>query len=99
MTGTASDEEYLLALLNSTPVVAGRQTDALADPGRARAWLARYGGDGREEELRQVKAVRAALQAVVRGEQAADVLSPALDAVASVPAIAGGQVAWTLSVP
>jgi len=99
MTGTVPDEEYLLALLNSTPVVAGQQTDVLADPARASGWVAGYGGEGSEEELRQVKSVRAALQAVVRGEQAMDVLSPALAGVASVPAVAGGQITWTLSVP
>src|SRR5580693_3976323 len=55
------DEDYLLALLNSTPVVDGVPTDDLADPARARAWLASAGGVGTDEELRDVLQVRSAL--------------------------------------
>jgi hypothetical protein len=72
--------------------------DELADPARGRAWLAAAGGLGRDAELRHVLRVRAALQAVVRGEQSPAVLGPELDGVASVPAIADGQVSWTLRV-
>jgi predicted RNA-binding Zn ribbon-like protein len=99
MEGIASDEGFLLALLNSTPVVDGVPTDRLADSAQARAWLASTGGLGTETELRHVLEVRQALQAVVRGQQPPDVLAPALADVACVPAVADGQVAWTLSVP
>jgi predicted RNA-binding Zn ribbon-like protein len=47
----------------------------------------------------QVRKVRSALQAVVRGDQPPDVLSPALRGVTSVPAVTGGQLTWTLHVP
>jgi predicted RNA-binding Zn ribbon-like protein len=94
-----SDEEFLLALLNSTPVTDGVPGDDLADPGRARAWLAGAGGRGTEGELRHVLAARAALQAVVRGARPPAVLAPALDGAARVPAVAGGQVTWDLRVP
>jgi predicted RNA-binding Zn ribbon-like protein len=98
MTDTVPDEGFLLALLNSTPVVDGVPADTLADPARARAWLAGAGGLGTEAELRQVLAVRPVLQAVVRGEQPPAALAPALRGVRSVPAMTDGLITWTLSV-
>jgi predicted RNA-binding Zn ribbon-like protein len=92
------DEGFLLALLNSTPVVDGVPTDDLADTGRALAWLAAVGGLGTEAELRHVREVRRVLQAVVRGSESPEVLAPALRGVACVPAIADGLVSWTRSV-
>ncbi len=93
---TVSDEGFLLAVLNSTPVIDGVPTDDFADTVRARAWLARAGGLGTEAELRHVLEIRRALQAVVRGEQPPDVLAPALRGVTYVPGIADGRVTWTL---
>jgi predicted RNA-binding Zn ribbon-like protein len=98
MAETVSDEDFLLAVLNSTPVVDGVPTDDFADTDRGRAWLARVGGLGTEAELQHVLGIRRALQAVVRGEQPPDVLAPVLRDVTYVPAMADGQVSWTLSV-
>jgi predicted RNA-binding Zn ribbon-like protein len=98
MADTVTDDGFLLALLNSTPVIDGVPADDLADPVRARAWLAAVGGLGTEAELRHVLRVRHALQAVVRGQQPADVLAQELEGVTSVPAIDAGRVGWTLSV-
>src|SRR5215469_14469939 len=98
MADALSDEGFLLAVLNSTPVIDGVPTDEFADPTRARAWLASVGGLGTEAELRHVLEVRRLLQAVVRGEQPPDVLTPALQGVIRVPAMAGGQITWILSV-
>jgi len=98
MTEAASNEAFLLGVLNSTPVVDGVPTDDFADGIRARAWLAEVGGLGTEPELRHVLEARQLLQAVVRGEQAAAVLAPILQGAACIPAIADGRVAWTLSV-
>jgi len=92
------DEDLLLAVLNSTPVIDGVPADDLADPARARAWLASAGGIGTDEELRHVLQVRSALQAVVRGEQLPAVLAPFVRDAACVPDITDGQVAWTLSI-
>ena len=47
MTSTASDEAFLLGVLNSTPVVDGVPTDRFADAARARSWLASSGGLGK----------------------------------------------------
>ena len=99
MADTAPDEGFLLALLNSTPVVDGVPADDLADPARAGTWLARAGGLGTEAELQRVLQARQALQAVVRGEQPPDVLAPFLAGVTCVPALTDGQVTWTLSAP
>ena len=92
------DEDFLLAVLNSTPVIDGVPTDDLADPARARTWLASAGGVGTDEELRHVLQVRSALQAVVRGEQPPAVLAPFVRDAARVPDITDGRVAWTLSI-
>ena len=94
-----ADEGFLLALLNSTPVIEGVPTDDLADAARARRWLVSMGGLGTEAELREVRQVREALQAVVRGEQPPGVLAPFLEGVTSVAALAGGRVTWTVDVP
>jgi len=99
MAEAGSDEGFLLAVLNSTPIVDGGPTDELADTARARGWLASTGGLGSEAELQHVLEVRQALQAVVRGEQPPDVLAPALQGVTSLPAMMDGQITWTLSVP
>jgi predicted RNA-binding Zn ribbon-like protein len=99
MADTVPDEGFLLAVLNSTPVVDGVPADELADTARARAWLAVAGGIGTEAELEHVLRVRQALQAVVRGQQPPAVLAPELEGVTSVPALADGQVTWSLSVP
>src|ERR1700753_2478357 len=44
ITSGAASEDFLLALLNTTPVVDGAPADELADPARARSWLAGPGG-------------------------------------------------------
>jgi predicted RNA-binding Zn ribbon-like protein len=98
MADAASDEDFLLAVLNSTPVVDGVPTDEFADTARARAWLASVGGQGTEAELRHVAEARRLLQAVVRGEQAPDVLAPLLHGAACTPGLADGQIAWSLTV-
>ena len=98
MADMVPDEGFLLALLNSTPVVEGVPTDDFADTDRALAWLAGAGGRGTEAELRHVREVRRVLQAVVRGEEPPDVLAPELRGVAYVPAIADGLINWTRSV-
>lgn len=98
MAGPVPDEDLLLAVLNSTPVIDGVPSDDLADPARARAWLASAGGIGSDEELQHVLQVRSALQAVVRGERLPAVLAPFVRDAACVPDITDGQVAWTLSI-
>ena len=97
MADTLSGEGFLLALLNSTPVVDGVPTDDLADAARARAWLTSLGGLGTDAELRHVLGVRQALQDVVRGDQPPAVLAPVLQGAASIPG--GGASAALLAGP
>lgn len=98
MAETMADEGFLLALLNTTPVVDGAPTDDLEDRARARKWLASAGGQGTDPELRHVLEVRAMLQAIVRGEQPPEVLASALRGAVLHPGISGGEIIWTLSV-
>src|SRR6516165_4826394 len=98
MADTESGEGFLLGVLNSTPVIDGVPTDDFADARRARAWLAGAGGLGTEAELDYVRQARQLLQAVVRGEQPPDVLATVLHDVSRIPAIADGQITWSLSV-
>jgi predicted RNA-binding Zn ribbon-like protein len=97
-TGGAASEDFLLALLNTTPVVDGVPTDELADLVRGRSWLAGQGGDGTEAEWRQVRAVRDMLQAVVRADRPPADLAPFLDGASLVPAMGDSGVSWALSV-
>jgi len=99
MPDVISDEGFLLALLNTTPVVDGVPADELLDSAQARPWLVSMGGRGTDPELRQVRLVRAALQAVVRGERPPDVLAPFLHGAALHPAMTDGEISWALRVP
>jgi hypothetical protein len=99
MPAARADESFLLALLNTTPVLDGVQTDELGDRARALDWLARAGGTGSDAEWRLVLQVRGALQAVVRAERSPTALASALSGAALIPAISGAEITWTLRVP
>lgn len=95
------DEELLLAVLNSAPVTDGVTADAL-DEGRGGGALVRsWGGSGSSKELARLRQVRAALQAVIRGEETAadDDLASALEAVTQTPRVTRDGVTWDLRVP
>jgi hypothetical protein len=93
----AADDEFLLAVLNSTPVIDGSPTDDLADIDSARAWLLDAGGLGTEGELTELRRARSALQRIVRGEAPISTLAPMLRGVSYVPA-AGEELEWILQV-
>jgi predicted RNA-binding Zn ribbon-like protein len=94
-----SDEDVLLAILNSTPVVDGTVVDALADPASAREWLIAHGGRGTRRERQHVLEARAAVQAVVRGEQPPGSLAPLLDGVTLTPKVDATGVTWHPDIP
>lgn len=89
----ARDEEFLLDLLNSAPVVDGQVRDELADRDRARAWLQAHGVDDGADLI----AVRDLLQDVVRGTQPPKMLAPYLADVTMRPTMASDEVSWELS--
>ncbi|MBE1875661.1 CGNR zinc finger domain-containing protein [Myceligenerans sp. TRM 65318] len=88
-----ADEEFLLDLLNSTPVVNGTRQDLLTV-----AWLRAHDGTGSGAELRATREARGVLQALVRGEAPVDTLAPLLDGVRRRPAVAGDGVEWAVEV-
>jgi len=96
MSDVPTDESFLLALLNTTPVIDGVPADELGDRARALDWLARAGGAGTDAEWQLVLEVRAALQAVVRAELTPAALASALSGAALIPAISAGEISWTL---
>jgi predicted RNA-binding Zn ribbon-like protein len=99
MQWSASEDEFLLAVLNSTPVVDGAARDELADRGRARAWLASKGGTGSAGELSALLEARSLLQATVRGERPAAALAPLLRGVTRIPDLTEDGVEWALRAP
>ncbi|MFE0690336.1 CGNR zinc finger domain-containing protein [Streptomyces xiamenensis] len=94
--GVAEDEELLLAVLNSAPVLDGRPTDALTAEG-ATEWIRALGGRGTDEERDHVREVRDALQRLIRGESS-DVsgLAAVLDQACLRPTVSPAGVSWEL---
>lgn len=93
----AADDGYLLAVLNSTPVIDGVPTDELADLDSARTWMVGAGGLGTEAELAHLHRARAALQGIVCGDLQTSALGPLLRGVTYVPQV-GNEITWTLRV-
>jgi predicted RNA-binding Zn ribbon-like protein len=96
------DEELLLAVLNSAPVVDGRREDRLE--GASGRQLARtWGGTGTAAELDRLRSARDAIQAVVRGgaadPDALAVLADVVDGVVRTPRVSADGVDWELSAP
>jgi predicted RNA-binding Zn ribbon-like protein len=99
MMDATPDDEFLLAVLNSTPVVGDIRTDEFADAVRTRAWLAGLGGTGSAAELRELLRARELLQATVRGDVDPASLAVMLRGVTRAPSVAGHGIEWNLQVP
>ncbi|MFF0288704.1 CGNR zinc finger domain-containing protein [Streptomyces sp. NPDC005262] len=89
-------QDALLELLNTTPVVNGVVQDQLADPEAAEAWQRAHGGSGTADEHRHLLQARDALQEVVRGSLPATSLAPVLEGVTSRPQVSSAGVSWDL---
>jgi predicted RNA-binding Zn ribbon-like protein len=85
------DEAVLLALLNSAPVVDGVQRDDLTD-----AWLTANGWPASANSLTDLRAARAALKAVVRGEEGPISLAPFVKDVRYQASMTDQGIEWTL---
>ena len=92
----AADETALLALLNSTPVIAGTPADELADEESARRWLRAHKIPARPEDAALLREGRDLLQAVVRGDLPPKALTPLLEGAVSRPSITPAGLAWTV---
>jgi predicted RNA-binding Zn ribbon-like protein len=92
------DEEFLLDLLNTTPVVDGQARDDLAQSKAARAWMRAHGVKASDVELAALVDARSVLQKVVRGEQGPAVLQRLLEPVALRPTVSRDGVDWRLTV-
>lgn len=93
------DEDLLLDLLNTTPVVDGAPTDQLADVEAGRSWLAAHGRPATRGEWRTVLDARAALQDVVRGQRPPSALAPFVTGVHYLASFAGERITWELRTP
>ncbi|MDA3803776.1 CGNR zinc finger domain-containing protein [Clavibacter sp. CT19] len=101
------DEELLLAVLNSAPVVDGGREDHL-DGASGRQLARTWGGIGTAAELERLRRARDAIQAVVRADAGAGGIADA-DAVAALadvvdgavrtPRVTAAGVTWELRAP
>lgn len=91
------DEALLLDLLNTTPVIDGTATDALADLETSVTWLNEHGIAAHKREWTTLREARAVLQAIVRGDQSPSALQPILARTHLVPTATDEGVRWQLS--
>lgn len=93
------DEDLLVAVLNSTPLMAGSRQDQLEGAGGAR--LAQdFGGTGSEEELEHLRRVRDVLQDVVGGRVGAtEDLQVLMTLTSLAPLVTADGIRWELQAP
>lgn len=90
------DEELLLAVLNSAPVVNGESTDLLTG-GAGDEVVARFDGTGSKIERDHLVAARECLQDAVRGrDEALGRLASTLEGVVLVPAVTPHGLVWEM---
>jgi predicted RNA-binding Zn ribbon-like protein len=94
VTTDATDEAFLLDLLNTTPVIDGTVHDELADPTAARAWMREHGIAATEAQAAGLIEVRGVLQKVVQGKARATALKPFLDGVRLCPLAGADGLDW-----
>lgn len=94
----ADDEALLLDLLNTTPIIDGTPTDALADFDGAAEWMTERGVPRRRAQWQALLDARAILQAIVRGEQSPSALQPIIVGTQLVPAFTDDGIDWQPSV-
>ncbi|WP_047469292.1 CGNR zinc finger domain-containing protein [Streptomyces sp. M10] len=93
------DEDLLLAVLNSAPVIDGHPTDTLDAPGAA-DWARALGGTGTTAERERLREVRDTLHRLIRGTSEDVVpLTSALDRVCLRPTASPAGVDWRLEAP
>ena len=96
---TVADEDLLLDLLNSTPLIEGVEQDRLDETEAWRSWLSSHEEVSEAKGWKALVAARSALQDVVRGEQPSSALTPFLRGVRWVPSMSDDGLEWTLEAP
>lgn len=93
------DEDLLMAVLNSAPVLDGVPVDQLDGPAGGKL-LRRSGGTGTDHERRHLQRVREALHGMVRGEpDAPQRLASVLGRTALLPEVGDEGLTWRLDAP
>ncbi|MFI2363372.1 CGNR zinc finger domain-containing protein [Promicromonospora sp. NPDC019610] len=93
---TRDDEDLLLDLLNTTPVVDGERVDDLADPLAAADWAAARDGGGSAEEAAALRHVRDAIERAVRDGSGPQALAADVERIEVRPRVRDGAVRWEL---
>ncbi|GAA3863230.1 CGNR zinc finger domain-containing protein [Streptomyces sedi] len=94
------DEELLLAVLNSAPVIDGRPTDALRGEGATEWVRTTLGGRGTEAECERLRLVRDELHSLIRGTTSdTAALTTTLRRARLRPEVSSAGVAWELETP
>lgn len=96
---TRADEDLLLDLLNTTPVVDGQRTDVLADTPGGTAWARARGGTGTAAEKARLRTVRDAVADVVREDSGPETLAGHLEHLSLSPRLREGTFDWELQTP
>jgi hypothetical protein len=96
---TREDEDLLLELLNTTPVVDGERVDELADDHAGGSWAGARGGVGTVGEVAALRSARDAIQAVVWGTSGTQTLAAQLERIVLRPRLQDDVVSWELRVP
>ncbi|MFF3846674.1 CGNR zinc finger domain-containing protein [Streptomyces sp. NPDC002328] len=91
--------DTLLDLLNSRPLIAGEERDALGEAAEGRRWAREHGGEGSLAELALLRETRDVLRDVVRAERSPAALSPLLEGVHQIPEITSDGLQWTVKTP
>ena len=94
------DEQLLLAVLNSAPVLDGERHDQLEGV-EAETFTRAWGGTGSEVEAATLRQARGALHAVIRSSDPAalEVLSGIVTDVAKTPTVTRDGLSWELQSP
>jgi predicted RNA-binding Zn ribbon-like protein len=93
------DEDFLMTLLNSAPIVDGEQTEGL-DGEAGRELAQRFGGTGSQAELLRLRRMRGALHAVIREQvDAVDELRSLMGGAVLTPEVTPGGIRWMPQVP
>ena len=96
---TRGDEDLLLDLLNTAPMVDGERVDELADPEVATRWAAARDSAGTADEIAALRRVRDAVDRVVRDASGPQALAADLERIEVRPRVRDGAVRWELRGP